>query len=136
MKIIIEGALSNKSAFATAFGVPESCIEKEGDVVSVSLEELSLEKAPCYYKLKSGESLASVCRKFSLPQKVLQDENEGVEITSGVTVFVPKFGGRIYVVKPLDTISSVAAKFSFSEKELIAKNDITYLYPGLVLLVD
>lgn len=133
MKIFIENVVGNESSVASAFCVPEKCVKRRGNGFEISFGEMKCSDRPPFYRLKRGETLASVCRKFCLPFSAVVKENDGLEIAFGVTLKIPRFSGSVYTVKPLDTISSVAEKFGMSEEELVSRNGVTYLSPGLIL---
>lgn len=133
MKIFIENVVGDESSVASAFCIPEGCVKRRKNGFEISFGEAECSERPPFYRLKRDETLASVCRKFSIPFSAIIKENEGLETAFGVTLKIPRFSGRIYTVKPLDTISSVAEKFGISEEELVAINGVTYLSPGIIL---
>ena len=133
MKIFIENVVGDESSVASAFCVPEKCVKRRENGFEISFGEAECTDMPPFYRLKRGETLASVCRKFSLPFSAVIKENEGLETAFGVTLKIPRFSGNVYTVKPLDTISSIAEKFGISEEELVSINGVTYLSPGLIL---
>lgn len=133
MKIIIENVLSNASDVAVAFHVSENCVRKKELTATITIPSVGIKPKSGYIKLKRNDTIASVCQRYNVPKSVLQKANEGVEMTGGVTVFIPDFDGISYTVKPLDTLSAISERFGMSEEEITNKNGLEYLYPGLVL---
>lgn len=133
MKIIIGNALSSASDIASAFHVNENCVQKSDNTATVTIPSVEIKPESSYIKLKRKDTLASVCQRYNVPKSVLQKANEGVEMTCGVTVFVPSFDGIAYTVKPLDTLSAISKRFGMSVEEIARKNAAEYLCPGMVL---
>ncbi len=133
MKITIKNVLSDKNTIAKAFRLNENCVEKNENNAVITIPDVEIQSEEGYYKLKKNETLQGLCARLSIPQIVMKKENENIAIKSGVTVFVPRFLGVSYVVKPLDTFSSIASRFGLSENEIKKKNGIDFLSPGLVL---
>lgn len=134
MKITFKCNQFNIEQIAAAFFLPIENVEKSGDYFSIKiLEQNEYVKTDAYYKLQKKESEHTLSRKFNIPISVIKRANQGIKITQGVTVFIPNFTGKKYVVKPLDSFESVCKMFNVKKEELIEKNGVDYLYAGMVL---
>lgn len=87
------------------------------------------------HKVKSNESLRDICGKYSvLKQDLLATNNLSEEdICEGVLLFVEVPDGTRYVVKPFDTVTTIAKKFRLSEEEILHFNKIKEVFLGQVI---
>ncbi|CEP67645.1 Spore coat assembly protein SafA [Moorella glycerini] len=103
---------------------------------------------PCpggfYYTVQPGDSMYSIAQKFNVSLDALiaanpqvQDPNliyPGQVLCIPVKPIMPCPNGFIYVVKPGDTLSSIARKFGTTVDQILAANpqitDPNLIYPG------
>ena len=77
-----------------------------------------------------GDSVVSVCQKFSCSVgKLIYNNNLVKELSAGDILLIEKCD-NLYLVKPTDTISLIAKKFNLSEKEILEKNHLDYIFCG------
>ena len=57
------------------------------------------------------------------------------EISECDIIYIKCVSGTPYTVQPFDTAASVAKKFGVSEKELLEKNGVPYLFYGLTVWI-
>lgn len=137
MKIIIKNLIEeSEKEVAKAFNCNENCVKVFGDTAVIEKKKLNLNRKSQLYKLKNGESIYSVARKFNVPEKILKDANENIEFFGGLTCYIPKYSGKTYQVTILDTIKSVAEKNNISIEKLKELNDISFIFAGQLLIVD
>ena len=92
--------------------------------------------AKFFYRVEKGDSLISVCSKLKLPPlKIIQTNNLKKEISQGDLLYIetPPPNAILYSVKPFDTAKKIAKTFGVTEKYLLEKNGVNYVFYGLVL---
>ena len=83
-----------------------------------------------FYRVMEGDSVVSVCQKFSCSVgKLIYNNNLVKELSAGDILLIEKCD-NLYLVKPTDTISLIAKKFNLSEKEILEKNHLDYIFCG------
>lgn len=94
------------------------------------------------YKVKTGDTLESIARKFNTSVSNLQDINGFDYITMGQMIIVPNnTSGEwfdTYVVQKGDNLYSLAQKYNVSLNDLLNINGLdkdNYIYPGQEILV-
>lgn len=88
------------------------------------------------YRVREGDTLASVCAKFSLPQTLVAARCGGGFPPPGALLLLPA-AGKTHVVRPGETLASLCKKYGQSEEEFCARNACAYVYPTqTVLLAD
>ena len=88
-----------------------------------------------FYRVKSGDTLLSVCEFFSLSiASVIKDNMLESDIEEGDILVITK-EENLYTVKPLETFYSVSKKVGASEEELRRLNPIPYLFYGLKIKI-
>lgn len=89
-----------------------------------------------FYRVKGGDTLLSVSAKFTIPASVIiADNNLKSEIAEGDILYLRKTEGRVYLVKPSDTISEIAKSFNVKEEEILEKNKIPYVFAGETIII-
>lgn len=78
------------------------------------------------YRVSENEKIEDVARKFGVSvSRILADNNcRPEQIDSGIRLIICKPEGREYVVKPFDTIQSIALREGVSESKLRENNNI------------
>jgi len=92
--------------------------------------KVTYKKYPEIYKV-GNETLKEIAKKFGVDVFVLQRNNEISHLSQGDYIEISN--KNIYVVKPLDTISSISRKVGVSEQMLIQKNNIRQIFIGQIL---
>lgn len=87
-----------------------------------------------YYRVQKKDTLLSVSAKLSVPASVIVADNLlKKEIEEGDILFIRKSEGKLYTVKPEDSVLSIADQFGVSETELLEKNNIPYVFAGEII---
>lgn len=94
------------------------------------------------YKVKSGDTLESIARKFNTSVDNIRDINGIDYISLGQMIIVPNNTSgewfEIYTIKKGDNLYSLADKFNISLVDLLNINGLdkdNYIYPGQEILV-
>lgn len=87
------------------------------------------------YKVKEGENLADIAKKFSVDLGELMNKNKLEEVRSGMRVVIPEYKGIPYTVQPYDTLDSIAEKFCVEKADIINNNNINKVFLGLRLFI-
>lgn len=96
---------------------------------------------PGNYTVQSGDSMATIANHFGISLSALEAANPQISnpnlIYPGEIIHIPNGNqpqGRVYIVQPGDTLSSIAAKFGESLGAVEAKNpqisNPNNIYPG------
>ena len=90
----------------------------------------------CFHRVCECETLFSVANLYGTTPHLLARENglKG-EIAPGDMLVVTSREGRKYTVKEGDTLKSISVINGISEEEILRKNEIRFIYSGLVLLL-
>ncbi len=82
--------------------------------------------ATVIYKVKLGEKIEDISAKFGVSASaILHDNNCSAEqIDEGVRLVISKPDGREYIVKPFDTIASIAVSFGVREQFIRDNNNL------------
>ena len=94
------------------------------------------------YKVKSGDTLESIARKFNTSVNNIRDLNGIDYISLGQMIIVPNNNSgewfEIYTIKKGDNLYSLAENFNISLVDLLNINGLdkdNYIYPGQEILV-
>ena len=94
------------------------------------------------YKVKSGDTLESIARKFNTSVNNIRDLNGIDYISLGQMIIVPNNTNgewfEIYTIKKGDNLYSLAENFNISLVDLLNINGLdndNYIYPGQEILV-
>ena len=89
-----------------------------------------------FYRVNENETVFSLSQKFNIPPVIIVKENNlKKEIEVGDILIINKCNYTIYKVQPFDTIKTVAHKFNKTEKEILDKNNLPYLFYGLEIII-
>ncbi len=93
------------------------------------------------YKIKRGDTLSGVAKKFKVSAKEIRSLNnlkKSSKLKIGQTLIVKKTGPKTYTVRKGDSISRIAKKFSIDVEELKDINllDSDSLRPGQKLILE
>lgn len=114
-------------------------IEKEYELDSgeeiegVPLQENEEEETKIYlapklerYKVKKGETLATIAKKNNISLDILKVNNSGIEeVKAGQVINIIKSNGVFYRVKKGDTLSQIVSKYGVDIDELRKYNNLT-----------
>ncbi len=92
------------------------------------------------YKVKAGDSLASIAARFDISTMTLwwaNDLKSKNELVQGQVLNVPPVSGLVVEVRPTDTLASLAKTYKLSEDEIVSTNglDDRNLVVGQVLVL-
>jgi LysM repeat protein len=90
-----------------------------------------------FYRVEVGDSLVKVAKKLDVPIHVIIKQNNLIrEIEAGDLLYLEiPFSAKTYIVKPCDTIKSIAKKFNKSQREILDINMIDYVYFSMLIYV-
>ncbi len=88
------------------------------------------------YRVREGDTLASLCARFSLPPALAAACCGGRFPPAGALLQLPSAVGRLYTVQAGETLASLCKKFGMSEGEFREKNACSYVYPTQLVLVN
>lgn len=76
------------------------------------------------YKVKEGENLDSIAKKFNIPVNILKGVNDILDVEAYDRIIIPKVSPIRYFVKPFESLLDIAKKFNVSVEYIKAKNYI------------
>ncbi len=79
------------------------------------------------YKVKKGDTLASVAKKFDVSKMTLWWANKlkmNADLKVGKTLRIPPVSGLVYTVKATDTLESLAAKHKINPDKIVELNGL------------
>lgn len=89
-----------------------------------------------FYRVKKDENLLSVSAKFSVPAGIIAaDNNLKTEPAEGDILLIRRIDGKLYKIKPEDTLCSIAKDFNVSEETILNKNEIPYVFAGEIIII-
>jgi LysM repeat protein len=98
-------------------------------------EHLFENKNQFIYVVAEGETLKSICEKFYLSENIVICDNYLTsEICKGQHLFIRK-SKCVHVVKVGETIGDICEKYGVLESEIMALNNVDYIYAGLKLTI-
>ncbi len=84
-----------------------------------------------FYRVQKGESLRSICQKFSAPPfSVIKDNYLEAEPLEGDMLVIVEYND-LRAVKPLETFESLSAHTGVSVEDLMRLNPTPYLIYGI-----
>ena len=89
------------------------------------------------YRVIEGDTLKSVSDFLNIPESIIIELNNlSREIEKGDLLFVEiNKSSPLYLVKPTDTLESIAKSFCVDKKEILDLNFIPYVYMGQKILI-
>ncbi len=86
-----------------------------------------------FYRVQKGDTILSLCQKFSCSMGRLIFVNQLKEEVCAGDILLIEREKNTYMVKPTDTIESIAKKFCLSPEFILQKNNIPYIFCGLII---
>ncbi len=90
-----------------------------------------------YYKIKKGDTLYDIARRYNINPDLLASLN-GLNNSDYIypeqTILIPKSNYSYYITKKGDTLLGVADIFGYSQNEMLNQNPIIYLLEGQLLV--
>ena len=87
------------------------------------------------HKVEEGETIEQIAKLYNQTRDSLMKVNNIKTIEEGDRLIVPQKNTAIYVVKPLDTIAKIAAKFNVDEEQIKKNNNSSKIFIGQVLII-
>ena len=89
-----------------------------------------------FYRVQAGDSVSTLSQRFCVPLTIIiKDNNLKKPIRQGQVLVINCTKGRLYKVKPHQTIEQVAKELNVDKQKIINDNGVDYLYYGLTILV-
>ena len=86
-----------------------------------------------FYRVQKGDGVLSLSQKLNLPTlDLIKDNNLNKEIEEGDILFI-NCPDNVYFVKPQDTVEGIAEQFSTTSNDILTKNEIPYIFYGLMI---
>jgi len=86
------------------------------------------------HKIKD-ETLEEISSMYGVPKNIILSFNKVNAVYPGDYIVIPSLEGRLYKVKPFDTIEKVSEKFNISAQEILEKNNIRKIYPFMEIII-
>lgn len=88
-----------------------------------------------FYRVNSGESLVSICRRFNASIETTIKENLlNSEVEEGDLLLIKSYN-NVYIAKAGDSYQSIANKFNVLKANLLEKNNLEYVFYGLPIII-
>lgn len=90
-----------------------------------------------YYQVKDGENLISLMNKFDLPANNIVRNNPNIDFYEGEVVKLIYQRNQTHIVKPMETLLSIAQKHGTTAERLIELNNLksTRVFIGQTLII-
>ena len=89
------------------------------------------------HQVESGETMESIARDYNTTMLSLKNFNPNLHaISAGDCIFVGDINRQFYVVKPTDTLDSIAQAHNISTEKLKQKNNLKEIFIGQLLSID
>ena len=87
-------------------------------------------------RVKAGDTLHKIAKLAGVPAYIITRYNGVTEIREGMRLIIPEPKGNKYVVKPLDTLGSIAEAHGVSERKLKENNNgIESVFLGQIIYI-
>ena len=89
-----------------------------------------------FYRVKEGDTLFSLCEKYSVPQtEIVKLNGLKQEISEGDVLYFEIVDSPVYRVDVCDTVRSLSEKFNVPEEYVKEQAGSDYLFYGLKLRI-
>lgn len=85
-----------------------------------------------YYVYKSDDDLRKLAIKYNTTEKLIFLENNTAEFLEGQIIKITRRSGKLYIVRPFETLEILEKKFNVLLGE---KNKINFVYPFQMILI-
>jgi LysM repeat protein len=83
-----------------------------------------------------GDTAVKISKRYGVPAYIILKYNGVNEIREGMRLIIPEPRGEKYVVKPLDTLGSIARAYGVSEQKLVENNNgINSVFLGQIIYI-
>lgn len=89
-----------------------------------------------FYKITKFDNLEKICNKFNLSKEILIEYNKNSNFENGDYIFIPFKNNIIHIVKPGETLKSIADEYGTTVSSIIDKNKIKYIFIGMKLIIE
>ncbi|MCL2540227.1 MAG: LysM peptidoglycan-binding domain-containing protein [Firmicutes bacterium] len=86
------------------------------------------------HQVQPGETAAGIASDYNTSVKNIEAEAETLQ--AGDCVFITNINQTFYVVKPMDTINSIAEKHGVTTESLKKKNNLNNVFIGQLLNIE
>ena len=83
------------------------------------------------HQIEDGENLKNKKKRYNISVELLKHKNS--EIYAGNAILIEGVDKKYHIVKPAETIDSIAKKYNISPQEIMEKNNTTKLFVGQLL---
>ncbi|MCL1900849.1 MAG: LysM peptidoglycan-binding domain-containing protein [Firmicutes bacterium] len=87
------------------------------------------------HKVKETETIRDIAAFYKVPANIILSYNKTLEICFGDYLKIPKIEGKIYKIKPFDTLEKISRRFNVPPEEILKKNGIDNVYPFLEIII-
>ena len=87
-------------------------------------------KQKLVYKVKEGDTLFSICKKFKVLEQDVLLLNQITSVQPNQILLLPQSYSFVYVVQPMDTYQKIAQKIGVSEQLIKEKTKKKKLFIG------
>jgi len=88
------------------------------------------------HTVKGGETLYKIALKYNVTAEHIKRRNSLVRpVAAGDMLYIDGFNKRVYTVRPLDTVESIAKRFNADAAAVRELNGIKTLYIGQRILI-
>ena len=87
------------------------------------------------HTVKHNETIKSIAKLYNNTESTLKQVNRVNEVEEGDVLLIRQKNQASYVVKPLDTLNSIAIKFGVSINHLKEVNNIEAVFIGQQLII-
>ena len=89
------------------------------------------------HQVGQNETLTSIASDYNTTVASIKSANPELnEIRAGACIFITDINQRFYVVKPTDTLESIAQKHRTSKEKIKQKNNLKEIFIGQLLSID
>ena len=90
-----------------------------------------------FYRVQNGDTLESICKKLKVSKNYILSLNKIDEnkLEQGDVLLVKSTSCVFHIVKPTETLFSIAKQYNVSVEELKQKNNIDVLFVGQKIII-
>lgn len=90
------------------------------------------------YQVKYGDNISTICSKFNVGENNIIRNNPNINFYNGEVIKIIRKNSTKHVVKPMETLSIIALKYSVDVDKIIKINNLSSkrLFVGQTLIID